>query len=47
MSDGSETGAHQKMAQGRCKLKKEEGGGKKGKEKTLLEIKLQLLSVTW
>lgn len=34
MSDGSETGAHQKMAQGRCKLKKEErGGGKKERKR--------------
>lgn len=40
MSDRSETEAHQKMAQGRCKLKKEKGKKKgKGKEMTLLEIK--------
>jgi len=42
MSDRSETEAHQKMAHGRCKLKKEkrrEKKKRKGKETTLLEIK--------
>lgn len=40
MSDRSETEAHQKMAQGKCKLKKRKEEEKyKGKETTLLETK--------